>query len=78
MMVLILLKVVTVATAYASGNAGGIFGPSLFIGAVTGGTVGSYRALGRAHADRHPRRLRAGRDGAAFAGIIRVPFTSVS
>ena len=37
---LVLLKVVATATCYASGNAGGIFGPSLFIGAMLGGAVG--------------------------------------
>src|ERR1039457_3533644 len=40
MALLVLLKVVATATCYASGNAGGIFGPSLFIGAMLGGAVG--------------------------------------
>ena len=37
MALLLVLKVVATATCYASGNAGGIFGPSLFIGAMLGG-----------------------------------------
>ena len=34
---LVVLKIVATATCYSSGNAGGIFGPSLFIGAMIGG-----------------------------------------
>ncbi len=77
MALLVGLKVIATATCYASGNAGGIFGPSLFIGAMAGGafggvahwlmpdytgSVGAYALVGM---------------GAAFAGIIRVPLTSV-
>jgi CIC family chloride channel protein len=40
MALLVVLKVVATATCYASGNAGGIFGPSLFIGAMLGGAFG--------------------------------------
>src|SRR5438874_13612166 len=40
MALLLVLKLVAVATCYASGNAGGIFGPSLFLGAMLGGVVG--------------------------------------
>ena len=38
------LKIVATAMCYSSGNAGGIFGPSLFIGAMIGGAVGSVGA----------------------------------
>ena len=77
MALLVGLKVIATATCYASGNAGGIFGPSLFMGAMTGGaiggvahwlmpdytgSVGAYALVGM---------------GAAFAGTIRVPLTSV-
>src|SRR5215469_11860045 len=41
MVVLVVLKLLAVTTSYASGNAGGIFGPSLFIGAMLGGAVGT-------------------------------------
>ena len=40
MALLVILKLVATATCYASGNAGGIFGPSLFIGAMLGGALG--------------------------------------
>jgi chloride channel protein, CIC family len=35
------LRIVATAVCYASGNAGGIFGPSLFIGGTVGGAVGA-------------------------------------
>jgi CIC family chloride channel protein len=77
MILLVCLKIIATATCYSSGNAGGIFGPSLFIGAMMGGavggvahqwlpdytgSVGAYALVGM---------------GAAFAGIVRVPLTSV-
>ena len=77
MALLVVLKLLTVTTSYASGNAGGIFGPALFIGAMLGGTVGTvahhlfpaYTATPGAYA-------LVGM-GAAFAGIVRAPMTSV-
>jgi len=71
------LKLVATIVSYASGNAGGIFGPTLYIGAMAGGAVGvlvtrsgllpagdvgAYALVGM---------------GALFAGIIRAPMTSV-
>ena len=41
MVLLLVLKLFAVTTSYASGNAGGIFGPALFIGAMLGGAVGT-------------------------------------
>src|SRR5438046_8806255 len=37
---LAVLKIVATAVCYASGNAGGIFGPALFTGAMLGAAVG--------------------------------------
>jgi CIC family chloride channel protein len=77
MALLVLLKVVATATSYASGNSGGIFGPTLFIGGMLGGafggavhlllpdytgSVGAYALVGM---------------GTAFAGVVRTPLTSV-
>ncbi len=77
MAMLLVLKLFSVALSYASGNAGGIFGPSLFLGAMLGGVVGTvanhffpgqvatsgaYALVGM---------------GTAFAGIVRAPMTSV-
>ena len=77
MAILVVFKLVAVTTSYASGNAGGIFGPSLFIGAMLGGTLGSvahhlwpsYTAAPGAYA-------LVGM-GTLFAGILRAPMTSV-
>jgi len=38
------LKLIGVVVSYASGNAGGIFGPALFLGAMLGGAVGKRSA----------------------------------
>lgn len=77
MVLLLALKLVATAVSYASGNAGGIFGPSLFLGAMLGGAIGglahhffpAYVATPGAYA-------LVGM-GAAFAGIVRAPMTSV-
>ncbi|MEW5984496.1 MAG: chloride channel protein [Acidobacteriota bacterium] len=77
MALLLVLKLVATAGCYGSGNAGGIFGPSLFLGAMMGGAVG-----GAAHLLFPDYTGGAGAYalvgmGAAFAGIIRTPMTSV-
>jgi CIC family chloride channel protein len=41
------LKIIATAMCYSSGNAGGIFGPSLFIGAMMGAAVGTGRRTKR-------------------------------
>jgi CIC family chloride channel protein len=77
MLLLVVLKLFGVTVSYASGNAGGIFGPSLFLGAMLGGAVGTlahgllpgYTATPGAYA-------LVGM-GALFAGIVRAPMTSV-
>src|SRR6266566_1094559 len=42
---LAVLKIICTSVAYASGNAGGIFGPSLFIGSMVGASVGAVAHL---------------------------------
>ncbi|MFH2036720.1 MAG: chloride channel protein [Candidatus Zixiibacteriota bacterium] len=42
MVILIFLKIVATSLTLGSGNSGGIFAPSLFIGAVTGGAFGFF------------------------------------
>src|SRR5260370_1268699 len=77
MILLLVLKLLAVTISYASGNAGGIFGPSLFLGAMLGGIVGNV--------GNHFLPSYVGRPGAyalvgmgtAFAGIVRAPMTSV-
>ncbi len=77
MALLLALKVVATATCYASGNAGGIFGPALFIGAMLGGTVGSLAHAGLPDITGSPGAYALVGMGAAFAGIVRAPMTSV-
>lgn len=71
------LKLVATASAYASGNAGGIFGPSLFLGAMMGGAVGGFAHLLLPDYTGGVGAYALVGMGAAFAGIIRVPMTSV-
>jgi chloride channel protein, CIC family len=76
-LLLVVLKICATAICYASGNAGGIFGPSLFIGALTGGAVGSIaHALFPAYTAEPGAYALVGM-GTAFAGIVRTPMTSV-
>ena len=71
------VKLMATVVSYASGNAGGVFAPSLFLGAMAGGAVGlivsrvapfptgdvgGYALVGM---------------GTLFAGIVRAPMTSV-
>jgi CIC family chloride channel protein len=77
MVLLAVLKIVATALCYGSGNAGGIFGPSLFIGAMIGGAVGSVaHALFPAYTATPGAYALVGM-GTAFAGIVRTPMTSV-
>lgn len=71
------LKLVASAVCYASGNAGGIFGPSLFIGAMMGGAVGSVAHLLFPQSTAGPGAYALVGMGTAFAGIVRTPLTSV-
>ena len=75
---LAVLKIVATAVCYASGNAGGIFGPALFIGAMMGAAVGGvahslfphYTAgPGRLCPGRHGDRVRGNRAHAADVGV---------
>jgi len=74
---LIVLKIVATAVCYSSGNAGGIFGPSLFIGAMIGGAVGSVAHTLFPAYTANPGAYALIGMGTAFAGIIRTPLTSV-
>ena len=77
MVILLVLKLFAVTTSYASGNAGGIFGPSLFLGAMLGGIVGTvahHLSPGYVAA---PGAYALVGMGTAFAGIVRAPMTSV-
>ncbi len=77
MILLLVLKLFAVTISYASGNAGGIFGPSLFMGAMLGGIVGTVAQHFLPGYVGSPGAYALVGMGAAFAGIIRAPMTSV-
>jgi chloride channel protein, CIC family len=77
MLLLLVLKFFAVTTSYASGNAGGIFGPALFLGAMLGGSLGTIaHGLSPTHVATPGVYALVGM-GTAFAGIVRAPMTSV-
>src|SRR5262249_54104597 len=77
MAMLLVLKLFSVVVSYASGNAGGIFGPSLFLGAMLGGVVGTIgNHFFPGHVATSGAYALVGM-GTAFAGIVRAPMTSV-
>jgi CIC family chloride channel protein len=77
MAALCVMKVAATVFSYSTGGAGGIFAPSLFIGAALGGVVGvlDVNVLGHPHAEVGAFALVG--MGAVFAGVIRAPITSV-
>jgi CIC family chloride channel protein len=77
MILLLVLKLFAVAISYASGNAGGIFGPSLFLGAMLGGIVGNAANHFLPNYVGTPGAYALVGMGTAFAGIVRAPMTSV-
>jgi CIC family chloride channel protein len=77
MVLLIALKIIAVSTSYGSGNAGGIFGPSLFIGAMLGGAVGTVAHYCFPMHTATPGAYALVGMGTVFAGVVRAPMTSV-
>jgi len=77
MVLLLVLKLFAVTTSYASGNAGGIFGPSLFLGAMLGGTIGGMAHTLFPNHTATPGAYALVGMGTVFAGIVRAPMTSV-
>jgi len=77
MAILCFVKLGATIVSYASGNAGGIFAPSLYIGAMAGGAIGAvvHRIAPFPTADAGAYALVG--MGTLFAGIIRAPMTSV-
>jgi CIC family chloride channel protein len=74
---LAVLKIIATCVCYSSGNAGGIFGPSLFIGAMMGATGGSAAHSLLPHYTAGAGAYALVGMGTAFAGIVRTPLTSV-
>lgn len=77
MLVLCLLKLASTVCSYASGGAGGIFAPALFMGAMLGGAVGYIDVAVFHHSTDSIAAFAVVGMGAVFAGIIRAPMTSI-
>jgi CIC family chloride channel protein len=77
LVLLCFVKLAATVVSYASGNAGGVFAPSLFLGAMAGGAVGyGVQQIG-AFPVGNPGAYALVGMGTLFAGIIRAPMTSV-
>ena len=77
MLVLCMMKLAATVFSYGSGGAGGIFAPSLFIGGMLGGAIGTLDSTLLGHTGEPIGAFALGGMGAVFAGIIRAPMTSV-
>ncbi len=71
------MKVIATIISYASGNAGGIFAPALFIGAMVGGATGLLMRMQDLFPVSDAGAYALVGMGTLFAGIIRAPMTSV-
>jgi CIC family chloride channel protein len=71
------LKLAATVFSYSSGGAGGIFAPTLFIGGMLGGAVGTLDHVLLGHQDVSLGSFALVGMGAVFAGTIRAPITSV-
>jgi chloride channel protein, CIC family len=77
MFVLCLLKLAATVTSYSSGGSGGIFAPVLFMGGMLGGGVGYIDVTVFHHPAESIGAFAVVGMGAAFAGVIRAPMTSI-
>ena len=77
MAVLCVAKLAATIISYSSGNAGGIFAPSLYLGAMAGGAVGEIVHRFSPVPTGDPGAYALVGMGVLFAGIIRAPMTSV-
>jgi chloride channel protein, CIC family len=77
LVLLCLLKLGATIVSYVSGNAGGIFAPSLYIGAMAGGAVGMLLRRVAPFPTADPGAYALVGMGTLFAGIVRAPMTSV-
>jgi len=71
------LKLLATVCSYSSGGSGGIFAPSLFMGAMLGGAVGWIDVAVFHHPSDSIGAFAVVGMGAVFAGIVRAPMTSV-
>jgi CIC family chloride channel protein len=77
MLALCVLKLTATVFSYSSGGAGGIFAPSLFVGAMIGGSFGALDRSVFHHPDAVLGAFALVGMGAVFSATIRAPMTSV-
>ncbi len=75
--ILALLKIVATLVSFVSGTPGGMFAPTLFIGAMLGAAVGGVEHMLYPHLSSSPGTFALVGMGVLFAGFLRVPMTSV-
>jgi chloride channel protein, CIC family len=71
------LKIVATLLSFASGTPGGMFAPTLFIGAMLGAAVGGAEHVILPHLSWSPGTYALVGMGVLFAGFLRAPMTSV-
>lgn len=74
---LTLLKLLATTLSFSSGTPGGMFAPTLFIGAMLGGAVGAFEKHFFPHLTGTVGAYSLVGMGVLFAGFLRVPLTSV-
>jgi len=75
--VLALLKIAATTLSFVSGTPGGMFAPTLFIGAMLGGAVGGIEHIYFPHLTGSTGTYALVGMGVLFAGFLRAPMTSV-
>jgi chloride channel protein, CIC family len=75
--ILALLKIVATTLSFVSGAPGGMFAPTLFVGAMLGGAVGDIERFYFPHLTGSTGTYVLVGMGVLFAGFLRVPMTSV-
>lgn len=77
LLILALVKILATGISFLSGTPGGLFAPSLFIGAMLGGAVGSIEQHFFPHVTGTVATFALVGMATFFAGFLRVPITSV-
>src|SRR3984885_9749990 len=75
--ILAVLKILATTVSFVSGTPGGMFAPTLFIGAMLGGAVGDVERIFFPHLTGSTGTYVLVGMGVLFAGFLRVPMTSV-
>ena len=75
--ILAVLKIIATTVSFVSGTPGGMFAPTLFIGAMLGGAVGDIERIFFPHLTGSTGTYVLVGTGVLFAGFLRAPMTSV-